>query len=334
MIKKIFRYGLNFIYYIFNFNLIIAIRLYLVSLFKINNKKYEYFKYKHNVILIYLKKKLKKTISKYKNKRNNIVSFNEKYPIWVFWWEGKENLPVICNTCYETIKYFSDGHKINFITKDNYKDFVNIPDYFIKKVEKKRYSLTFFSDVLRMCLLYEHGGLWLDLTVLLTKQLQPLPEICSHLGFWVPKDNGDIIQTCFGAKNWIIREGRWLSFCIYTSKNNLLPEYARELFFEYTRKFNKLIDYFLVDYIISIAYDTNIDIRVMIDSVPDNNPKIHEILHRLNMNYEYNKKLFDEITEKNNFHKLNWKENFYENTEENKLTNYGYIIKNYPPESI
>jgi hypothetical protein len=67
----------------------------------------------------------------------------------------------------------------------------------------------------------------------------------------------------------------------------------------------------------------------MIDSVPENNPKIHEIYHRLNCNCEYNKLLFDEICKDTYFHKLNWKEELKEYTDDNKLTNYGYIINNF-----
>ena len=279
-----------------------------------------------------MKKKLRKTINNYKHRQNEVIPFEGKYPIWVFWWNGEENMPQIVKTCYETLKHYSNEHPVHFLTKDNYKDYAYVPDYIIKKVNKNYYSLTHLSDVLRISLLYEHGGLWLDMTVLLTKPIQPLPEICNHLGFWVPKDDGEIIKTCFGAKNWIIREGRWLTFCYYTTKNNLLPDYVRALFFAYIKKYNKLIEYFCFDYFTAIAYDTNADVRVMIDSVPPNNQQIHELYHRLNFNYAYNKELFDDICKNNFFHKLNWKEEFREYTKDGKLTNYGYIINNFPPD--
>jgi len=178
-------------------------------------------------------------------------------------------MPPIVKVRYQTLNKYSNGHVINLLTKDNLFDFISLPDYIIKKDNKNIISFTRFSDIIRMCLLYEHGGLWLDSTVLLTAPLQPLPQICSRLGFWTPKDDGKIICTCFGAKNWIIREGKWLAFCFYSSKNNVLPKFVKELNFVYIN-------------------DTF-------------------------------------------FHKLNWKEDFKEYTETGKLTNYGYIIKNYPP---
>jgi len=331
MNDKIKKHFPRFLYIFFFLSPILAIKLFIILFLTLNKPKYEWYAYKHKVILTYLKKKLKKTINLYKNKKNEVIPFTEKYPIWVFWWQGEDTMPAICKTCYENIKYYSNGHPVYLLTKDNFKEFINIPDYIIKKVNKKKYSLAFFSDILRMCLLYEHGGLWLDLTVLLTKPIQPFPEICNHLGFWVPKDNGEIIASCFGAKNWIVRENRWVSFCIFSTKNNILPEYVRALFFAWVKKYNILIDYFTVDYMTSIAYDTNSDVRVMIDSVPKNNEKLHDILHRLNLDYEYNETLFNEICEVNDFHKLNWKDEIPEYTKDNKLTNYGYILNNFPP---
>jgi hypothetical protein len=247
------------------------------------------------------------------------------------WWQGLENMPPIVKTCYLTLEKFSNGHKINLLTKDNYREFVNIPDYIMKKAERKIISFTHLSDIIRMSLLYEHGGLWLDSTVLLTKPLPPLPPICSHLGFWTGKDDGEILTSCFGAKNWIVREDKWLTFCLYSSKLNILPDFVRSMFFAYFKKTNVLIDYFLFDYFISIAYDVIPEIRVMIDSVPVNNSKIHEIYHRLGLNSEYNPTLFNNVCENTFFHKLNWKEEHNEHTTFGKLTNYGYIVNNFPP---
>jgi hypothetical protein len=332
MIKKIIRYGLKFLLFIFHFNPLIAIKLFVVPLLTLNEPLYDRNTYKHKVIKGYLKRKLKKTINSFKGRHYEVdSSFTDNYPVWFFWWQGEANMPPVVRTCYNTIKYYSNGHKVNLITKDNFCDFVSLPDFLLKKIEKKIFSLTLFSDILRMCLLYEHGGLWLDSTVLIVKPIPSLPEICTHLGFWSPKDDGKIITTCFGAKNWIIREGKWLAFCIFSSKNNILPDFVRAMFFAYTKKHNILIDYFIIDYFITIAYDTIQDIRIMIDSVPENNPKVHELYHRLNFNFEYNKVLFDEICKNTCFHKLNWKEEFREYTIDNRLTNYGYIISNFPP---
>ena len=330
MIKKLFIFIQRFLSFAFNFNLFIAIKLVVVPQFTKNKPEYDRNAYKHTVIKRYLKRRYRKIINRFKEKHNEVdPSFADNYPIWFLRWDGEDSMPPIVKACYQALKKYSNGHEINLVTKDNLKDYISLPDYIIKKVEKKKLSLTHLSDIIRMCLLSEHGGLWLDSTVLLTEPLPPLPEICAHLGFWTPKDDGAIITTCFGAKNWIIREGKWLSFCLYSSKHNVLPEFVRELYLAYVKTNRIFIDYFIIDYFISIAYDTLADVRIMIDSVPENNPKPHEIYHRLNLNSEYNKTLFDNMCKSTYFHKLNWKDEFKEYTKDNKLTIYGYIINNF-----
>ena len=335
MLRRTKEICIRILKFTFNFDVLIAIRLVVIPILFRNKSAYAHNEYKHSVITNYLKKKYKKLINRFRTRNNEVShSLSENYPVWFFWWQGEESMPEIINICYQTLKYYSNGHTINLITQNNYPDFADIPGYIIKKLNSKRITLTSFSDILRVCLLFEHGGLWLDSTILLTKPLSSLPEICKHLGFWSPKDNGNILKTCFRAGNWIIRESRWLAFCFYASKHNVLTEFIREMYFSYLKKTNILIDYFIIDYFINIAYDTISDVRVMIDSVPENNPMIHEIQHRLNLNHEYNKILFDDVCKNTFFHKLTWKTekgDFNKFTKNNKLTNYGHIINNFPP---
>jgi len=318
--------------YCFNFNPIIAIQLIIFPVLIKSKPAYCQFEYKHKIIKKYLKRKFGKIIKLFKDKRNEIDTLSAcNYPVWFLWWQGIDYMPPIVHICYQTLLKFSNGHSVNLITKDNYMNYTEIPEFIIRKVNKNQISITHLSDIMRLCLLYDHGGLWVDSTVLLSMPLSNLPVICAHLGFWTPKDDGEIITTCFEANNWIIREGKWLTFCFYSSKHNILTEFVKVLFIAYIKKYRIMIDYFLFDYFISIAYDTIQEVRIMIDSVPDNNPKVHEIYHRLNLNYEFNQELFNEVCSNTFFHKLNMKDELNQYTKSGKLTNYGYIVNNYPP---
>jgi hypothetical protein len=320
----------QFIVHLVRFNLFIALKLVVVPCFQNRLSNYERFEYRHFVIKNYIKKRYKKTINSFKGKKNNIdPSFTDKYPIWFLWWQGEDAMPPIVHVCYQALLKNSNGHKVNLVTKKNFSDFATIPGYILRRTNQKKISLTHFSDILRICLLYEHGGLWIDATVLLTKPLPPLPLICGHLGFWTPKDNCIVLNSFSSASNWIVRENKWVTFCLFFSKNNLLTEFVRKLFFEYFRREKRIIDYYLFDYLISICYDTIPDIRVMIDSVPLNNSRVHDIQHLLQLNYEYNETLFNEVCADTFLHKLNWKNDLNEYTENGKLTNYGYILKNF-----
>lgn len=53
-------------------------------------------------------------------------------------------------------------------------NYIKIPDIIQDRVESKKISMAQYSDIIRMCLLAEYGGLWIDSTVLVT---QLIPSI-------------------------------------------------------------------------------------------------------------------------------------------------------------
>ncbi|GHV40973.1 polysaccharide biosynthesis protein [Spirochaetia bacterium] len=291
---------------------------------------YEQNVFKHRIIKKYLLKKYRKVIKPLIEKENIIDGDDtEPYPIWVYWGQGEDSMPALVRICYNSILKNSNGHTVHLITDDNYKEYTTIPEYILKKKEKKIISITHFSDILRMCLLYEHGGLWLDATVLLTRPLPTIPPLSCSLGFYTPKDNGLATNALSGADNWIVRENRWMTFCIYMNKGNLLADAVKKLFFEYWRKEKKFIEYFLFDYLIVIAYDCIPEIRIMVDSVPENNPGVHDLQLLLKLKNVYNEALFNELCSNTYFHKLTYKGDFKEYTPGGKITYYGYLLKQF-----
>ena len=98
---------------------------------------------------------------------------NKQYKIWQYWDTGLENAPEIIKACMASVdKYKGDIERV-ILTKDNIKDYVNIPDYIYEKRDKGIISQANFSDILRTYLLSEYGGCWIDATVYLT---EPLPQ--------------------------------------------------------------------------------------------------------------------------------------------------------------
>ena len=91
----------------------------------------------------------------------------ETSQIWACWWQGENAMPDIVKACYNAMHRFSDGHPVILITEKNYKDYVNMPDYIIRKQQSGEIDLTHFSDILRMMLLAQHGGIWMDSTLLI-----------------------------------------------------------------------------------------------------------------------------------------------------------------------
>ncbi|MGN1154171.1 MAG: capsular polysaccharide synthesis protein [Candidatus Gastranaerophilaceae bacterium] len=98
---------------------------------------------------------------------------SKPYRIWQYWDSGVENAPEIVKACMASVeKYKGDIERV-ILTKDNIKDYVNIPEFIYRMRDKGIIKAAHFADILRTCLLVEYGGCWIDATVYLT---EPLPD--------------------------------------------------------------------------------------------------------------------------------------------------------------
>lgn len=263
---------------------------------------------KHRQILKYLYCKYYNILQEYKHKPvQDSVRNNDK--IWVCWLQGEENMPLIVNLCYQNMRKKSNEHEVILISLNNYSEYVNIPDYIITKFQNGKISNTHFSDILRTCLLYEQGGVWIDATIWITQQLPNELFSSSFYSIKIPKE-GNYISGC-----------RWSNFFLCSSKGNIIFDFTRAFFFEYLNNEDYFIDYFLMDYFIYIGYIENADIRQQIDNLPVNNVNVHQ-LTRI-MNKTFNDIVYSKLLENTYLFKLSWKENYIED----KDKTFWYMIR-------
>jgi hypothetical protein len=262
-------------------------------------------------ILGILNKDYSLIISDYKKRKDVTVKSCQLYPVWVCWWQGKEAMTEVVKICYSQLLKNANGHTINLITKDNYKEFVSLPEYILEKFNKGFISITHLSDILRVALLAKYGGLWIDSTVY---TLYGLPEFNTRF-FSVRRlrDSGLLV------------EDRWAVFLLYTEKSCILFDYLKDILFEYMKINNRFIDYFLLDYFIALGYEHIPEIQRLIDNVPFSNPYVHWL--RNSMNLKYNEQSFLALTDLTQFCKLTYKHRYKEKTNEGLLTYYGFIKK-------
>lgn len=212
--------------------------------------------------------------------------------IWICWWQGIENAPELVKKCYSSICYYFSDWDIRVITSDNYLEYVDFPDYIIEKWKAGKISNTHMSDLLRLELLIKHGGLWLDSTIMATSSALPKSIINSDLFFY---------QTLKpGADGHSILLSSWL---IYAKSNNCILKLTRELLYNYWKKAEKLSDYFLLHYYMTIACEIYQD---EYDKIPQFSNEIPHIL-LLNLFKQYNQSYMDDLNQMTCFHKLSYK---------------------------
>lgn len=219
----------------------------------------------HRTIIRYLKRNYKELIEEYQHKNFTYVEgeIPDDCPIWVCWFQGEEQMPPIVKVCFQHVQKHRGRHEVRLITMANLKDWVFVPAHIMTKVRLGEITLTHFSDFVRNALLAEHGGIWVDATLYLTKDLKGYPY-----PFYTIKQNKP-------ADHVYVSEYRWTTFFLCGMKGNPLNSFVRDMLSAYIRKERTFIDYYLFDYVIAVGYETIPAIRQMIDKVPYSNPHLH-----------------------------------------------------------
>lgn len=263
--------------------------------------------YKQDVAYKYLYKKYFKVIN---NHKYNDISNNDTKIIWVCWFQGLDNAPEIVKVCYEKLTNTFKDYKIILITDQNYSDYVNIPKYIVDKWKSGLINHTHFSDILRVFLLADNGGIWMDSTVYTTAK--EIPSYISENPFFVYKniklDRSDEFPIV--ASSWLIK----------SNKNNPIMLLTKDLICEYWKESNVLIDYYLFHIFFAIASRKYYE---MWENVPTyNNVNPHIMMFELFKDYD--KKRFDFYKSISDFHKLTYK---FKDSEITKKTNIYHILR-------
>lgn len=152
--------------------------------------------------------------------------------IWQCWLQGEEQAPQIVKDCIASVRHFKRPNQQHIvITAKNYEQYVSLPSCIIAKWHSGIISNTHFSDLLRIHLLHQYGGYWIDATCLLTA---PIPQEITEEPLFMFHSHGEfsytLIQSCFihcAAASYTMQ--RWC-----------------EIMDSYWEKENKLIQYFLL----------------------------------------------------------------------------------------
>jgi hypothetical protein len=123
--------------------------------------------------------------------------------IFLLWLQGWENAKWLNNQVAESWKINNPEWKIHYIDLDNLKDYVNDIDYIYDV--KKDISPQAKSDIIRLSLLKNHGGIWADATMLC---MQPLDhwvyEAVEPSGLWMYHGHGGGMSRETGPASWFI----------------------------------------------------------------------------------------------------------------------------------
>jgi len=228
---------------------------------------------------------------------------------WTCWWQGIEQAPELVKACIESQRRnLPEGVHQIIITKDNYQEYIALPDYIIEKLNKGYITLTTLSDIIRATLLYRYGGFWMDSTLLV---LQPLDK--DILNYPIYTRNLPETQYCTNVM--------WSGWFIYAQAGNKLFQFLSGAFYFYYSIYDNIKYYLTVDYIIAIACNMFSEVEKELEAIPYNNEYALELCKHLTENID--EKTYLDYVSKSSIqkltYKLDWKGRERENTVYSKI---------------
>ncbi len=248
---------------------------------------------------------------------NNTLVHEHPKVIWWCWLQGVENTPVIVRACYNSLvhgEWFKvNDYKINVIDAENWKDYVDLPDYIVKKWEKKQIPAALFTDLLRLQLLIKYGGTWIDSTVFCTgfngskvQEFKKYLDADLFLFQYTPEGTTKNISI----SNWFIS----------AHSNNEVLMTLRDMLFAYWKEYNCTLDYYIFHlFFAMVAKEYPNEITAMPYGYSMNSLVL---LHHWDESFDQKK--WDKLTKKVCFHKLAFRIDL--KTKENKNNFYNYIL--------
>lgn len=117
--------------------------------------------------------------------------------IWTYW---DKNIPKTVKMCMEGWKKYNPEYEIILLTKKNFFSYINIP---IEISSHPNFNDTpqRFADLVRIYALAEHGGIWIDSSVILKSPLNWMfPKYAEFSGFYIES----FTKTTPVIENWFM----------------------------------------------------------------------------------------------------------------------------------
>ena len=264
----------------------------------------------NNRILFKMRKQYGSFIHSYLEAHHDELPQNHSKKVWVCWLQGIDNAPPIVKTCYQSLKDNIADREIVFLTERNISEYVSFPEFIQKKIQDGVIRGAHMTDLLRLELLNKYGGTWIDATVYCSGYHYPEYMFDSNLFLFQNLKPG-LDGHCTCISNWFIT----------ASSGNPILLLTQALLYEYWRKHNKLIDYYIFHDFFQLAIEAYPDVWDKV--IPFSNSTSHILLLRL-FDF-YNEDIWEGIKSQVCFHKLTYK--FKKEESYKKGTYYDIMIQ-------
>ena len=237
--------------------------------------------------------------------------------IWQYWESSDGSVPPLVQACLNSVEKYRGKCKRIFLTPENVKDYVNIPQLFWDLKESGKIKTAFFSDILRTCLLIQHGGIWIDSTVLLTEEL---PSYITEADLFVFQND---LKIDLDGLNMA-------SYFISANKDNKILKETLAALIQYWKENNFLVNYFTFLHTFTMVTQVNKENKELFSNVPFFNFLPVQQFQGELLN-QFSEERWNEIKKISGIHKLTHKQSVLTKKKEinTEGTFYEYVIKEF-----
>jgi hypothetical protein len=125
--------------------------------------------------------------------------------IWTYW-DDPDKIPKTVKMCMKGWKKYNPNYEIILLTKKNYKGYTTIPEDIANHPNYNDFPAR-FADLVRCYVLAEHGGVWIDSSIILKEPLDNwlFPKYGEFSGFYIERFTKNkkfpVIENWFFACN-------------------------------------------------------------------------------------------------------------------------------------
>ena len=177
--------------------------------------------------------------------------------IWLLWLQGWDNIGWLTQQVLESWELNNPGWKVVKLCEDNLREYTSGIEYMYDP--SKNITPQAKSDIIRLSLLKNHGGVWADATLLCMQPLDSwIYDAIEPSGIWMYHGTGGGMDVKHGPASWFI----------VSQKNNYMIERWKTYCDMYWKKNNKTDNYYWLDAIFKALHNNDKQFREIWSKVP------------------------------------------------------------------
>ncbi len=217
--------------------------------------------------------------------------------IWTCWLQGEDKAPALVKACLLSQRTHLAGYEHRVLTLQNYTRWVTLPAETITKYERRIIPAASFSDLLRLAVLRDYGGVWLDATVLCTgmdnERLASRWKTIEHSRLTLFRYYPQGSRVPVGLSTWFVA----------ARKGSPLLASVLDALLAYWHDYDCLVDYYIIHLFLAKALEQN---PALLARMPRENSR-YSLLLADALHETYDEARWQDLLAHVSFHKLNYR---------------------------